>query len=200
MRKEFSKPDMNIRLEILKKLKKVEIASDGCWIYAVKENTYPTLRYKGKQEKLSRLVVKHIKEEVIPEGYVAGHKCDNKRCLNPEHLEVITNKQNVQDGHKRVRGYDQFRIKLERERLRGLPKPPEEKKGLDLVTEIAEVEDLKQRGLSVKRIAEETGLFEEEVDELLEEPESDFYFAEPDFHELQEGDLGYDGKYFDDYS
>lgn len=39
----------------------------------------------------------------IPEGLVVRHKCDNKCCVNPEHLEVGTQKDNVQDAIKRGR-------------------------------------------------------------------------------------------------
>jgi len=36
-------------------------------------------------------------------GYDVSHKCDNKECCNPEHLEYITHTQNVRDGVERVR-------------------------------------------------------------------------------------------------
>lgn len=33
----------------------------------------------------------------IPEGLVIDHLCRNKRCVNPAHLEAVTNKVNSQD-------------------------------------------------------------------------------------------------------
>jgi len=36
-------------------------------------------------------------------GWVVAHKCDNKECYNPEHLEYITHKQNCEDAVTRIR-------------------------------------------------------------------------------------------------
>ena len=36
-----------------------------------------------------------------PKGMHIGHKCDNKRCINPDHLEEITPKQNTNDAYDR---------------------------------------------------------------------------------------------------
>ena len=39
----------------------------------------------------------------IPDGLVVRHKCDNPPCCNPEHLELGTHQQNVQDAVDRNR-------------------------------------------------------------------------------------------------
>lgn len=39
----------------------------------------------------------------IPSGFVIRHKCDNPNCVNPNHLEVGTQKDNAQDMVKRGR-------------------------------------------------------------------------------------------------
>jgi hypothetical protein len=39
----------------------------------------------------------HFNDEIIPDGLEVRHKCDNRICCNPDHLELGTRKQNVDD-------------------------------------------------------------------------------------------------------
>ncbi len=40
----------------------------------------------------------------IPKDKIIRHKCDNKACVNPKHLEVGTHQDNMNDYKKRVTG------------------------------------------------------------------------------------------------
>jgi hypothetical protein len=39
----------------------------------------------------------------IPDGLIVRHKCNNRKCCNPEHLEIGTNKDNTRDMFERNR-------------------------------------------------------------------------------------------------
>lgn len=60
---------------------------------------YPTLQLGGKTYKHHRVVYARSKGIAISAiaGLVIMHKCDNKLCVNPEHLSVGTQEDNMQD-------------------------------------------------------------------------------------------------------
>lgn len=63
----------------------------------------------------------------VPDGLHVLHKCDNPRCVNPNHLFLGTNIDNVhdrhtkgRDGHGEVRGETHGMVKLTEARVREL--------------------------------------------------------------------------------
>lgn len=69
---------------------------------------YTRIRYKGKHERLFR-VIYQMKYGEIPKGMLIRHKCDNPSCCNVEHLEIGTPKDNVSDMIQR--GRDKYHTK-----------------------------------------------------------------------------------------
>lgn len=75
----------------------------GCWLSPARTSSgYPTvsLGKRGKQTSIARLIL-GIHES--GRDVVARHKCDNKTCIRPEHLEPGTQKDNIHDAV--VRGH-----------------------------------------------------------------------------------------------
>lgn len=64
---------------------------DGYGKYGSKTDWVP------KSYRASRLFYEQLKEP-IPQGKVLDHLCRNRKCVNPEHLEVVTNKENILRG------------------------------------------------------------------------------------------------------
>lgn len=72
---------------------------DGCWecsSHYLGEDGYPQIRRNGKRSHIARYWYTHLFGEVSPE-LVVRHKCDNILCINPEHFEVGTVKENNED-------------------------------------------------------------------------------------------------------
>lgn len=78
----------------------------GNYFYRKKDKakTYPYLYFKGKVWRGNRLVL-FLTTGII--GDLALHKCDNSKCVNPDHLYWGTPQQNVRDAYERGRAHNQ---------------------------------------------------------------------------------------------
>lgn len=58
---------------------------------------YGTLRVRGKTTYAHRAIYENVNGPV-PDGMVLDHLCRNRDCVNPDHLEPVTNKENILRG------------------------------------------------------------------------------------------------------
>ena len=76
----------------------------GCWVWqgSCGVNGYGSLRTgdNGKPVLCHRIMYEHACGP-IPKGMVVMHKCDNRRCCNPEHLQLGTQRENIRDMHRK---------------------------------------------------------------------------------------------------
>ena len=71
---------------------------DGCWIWtAYKSNGYGRFVYQGKQWLAHRWLYEQTRG-AIEVGLQLDHLCRNPACVNPDHLEPVTNKENQRRG------------------------------------------------------------------------------------------------------
>lgn len=70
-----------------------------CWIWLGGRVTdsYGQFYFNGLRLPAHRFSYLIYVEE-IPPHHIVGHKCDNKYCVNPEHLEAISMSQNAKDA------------------------------------------------------------------------------------------------------
>lgn len=78
--------------------------SDGCWIWtaSVTRQGYGHFKFRGKMDKAHRVSwILHNRE--IPDGMCVLHECDNPSCVNPGHLFLGSNDDNVADRVRKGR-------------------------------------------------------------------------------------------------
>lgn len=88
----------------------------GCWLYqkGIGTRGYATLRIEGKSYRAHRYSYLMHKGN-IPEGLVIDHLCRKTNCCNPDHLEAVTQRTNIERGHAWHR--DKWRPKAYEERV-----------------------------------------------------------------------------------
>jgi hypothetical protein len=67
------------------------------WKGTVSAKGYGVISYKGRQWKAHR-VAKILSGEFLPHWLVIDHLCKNTICVNPAHLRICTNEENVMAG------------------------------------------------------------------------------------------------------
>jgi hypothetical protein len=78
--------------------------SGDCWIWtaSVMKTGYGCIRIDKRTTRAHR-VAYELTNGPIPEGLLLRHTCDNRRCVNPDHLVPGDHKDNTQDALDRGR-------------------------------------------------------------------------------------------------
>ena len=97
---------------------KIAFQATGCWLWTGSSGFHPkyrTHRYgqyviwtpsadKGKRRKMTtahRFAYECSNGVTLPKGEDVDHLCGNKLCVNPEHLEAVSHRENILRSYRR---------------------------------------------------------------------------------------------------
>lgn len=133
---------------------KVEKREGGCWEWkaATTEGGYGYFRFNGRPQNANR-VAWILTKGPIPDGIFVCHRCDNRKCVNPDHLFLGTNQNNLDDMKEKGRS------------SRG------EKNTMHRYTEatIYRVKQMKVQGYTREKTAKETGVSQSTISMIWNE-------------------------------
>lgn len=85
------------------KFEKKIIRSEDCWKWTgvISSNGYGRIEHKGKHLMAHRVSFL-LNGGIIPQGMILDHLCRNRGCVNPNHLRVVSCKENVLCGENQT--------------------------------------------------------------------------------------------------
>jgi len=103
-----SKSNERRKVPVIERFRKMYTVDEktGCWNWnrGCSNSGYGTFYSGNKPVNPHRWYWQYINERTLPRHLLVCHKCDNRRCVNPNHMFIGTAKDNMQDSTKKGRG------------------------------------------------------------------------------------------------
>jgi hypothetical protein len=91
---------MNSRPIIERFLDKITITDNSCWEWtgSLSNNGYGFIEQNYRTIRAHRFSYEYFNNTLIPSDKCIDHLCRNHKCVNPDHLEVVTIRENQMRG------------------------------------------------------------------------------------------------------
>lgn len=98
-------------------LVKIRFRQDGCWEWTGSQWGLPGYKYgqvrtwnpslqgrsRAGKKTAHRFVYEVVNGVTVPDGEDVDHLCGFKLCVNPDHLEAVTHRENMIRMHRRIK-------------------------------------------------------------------------------------------------
>lgn len=150
------RPGLPIAPRLWAKVEKTE----GCWNWVgATAHGYGRIGVNGRTDGAHR-VSWVLAYGSIPDGLYVLHRCDNRRCVRPDHLFLGTAKDNSQDmGSKGRAGFQRHPEIVRRHERHHMAKLTEE--------QVAEIRLLRQQGRTLKSLGEQFGVHLSQIHHIV---------------------------------
>lgn len=85
--------------DVIRFLSKISVSESGCWEWIGQlRKGYGIFSLKNQSKTAHRIMYELMKDVKLEKGVELDHLCKNRKCVNPDHIEKVSGKDNTLRG------------------------------------------------------------------------------------------------------